>query len=118
VMSGFRNGSSSSRSSARAMRMALPHVVEVQLAIAPFELPARFELEHPRDQTVRRMKHERVERSLSTGAVSRGILGEGELEEGVQLHALTTAAGAVQGQAARGDVAGADERAVEGGRGR
>src|SRR5437016_714115 len=104
MMNGSRNGSSSSCSSTRAMRMALPHVEEVQLAVAPCELPARFELEHPRDQTVRGMKHEPVERSLGTGAVSRGILGEGELEEGVQLHALAAAAGVVEDQAAGADV--------------
>src|SRR6267378_8141087 len=90
------------------MRMR-PHVEEPELAVLPLELAARLELEHPRDQAVLRVEYQRVERPLGTGPVRGGILGEGELEERVQLHALAAAAGILEDHAAGGDVAGARE---------
>src|SRR6266850_1439584 len=108
MMNGSANGSSSAYSSTRAMRMGW-QVEETELAALPRQLPARFELEHPRNQAVPWMKHERVERPLGTGAVGGGVLGEGKLEEGVHLHALAAAAGVVEDHAARADVAGASE---------
>src|SRR5690348_11897907 len=116
MMNGSANGSSSAYSSIRAMRMRR-QIEETQLAALPLELTARLELQHPCDQTVARMKHERMECSLGTRAVGRWVLGERELEEGMQLYALAAATGIVEDHAARGDVAGARERAVEGGGG-
>src|SRR5882762_8061530 len=106
MMNGSANGSSSAYSSIRAMRMRR-QVEETQLAALPLELPARLELAHPGDQTVARMEHEHVQRPLGTGAVGRGVLREGELEEGVQLYALATVTGIVEDHAAGRDVAGA-----------
>src|SRR6266699_2141587 len=115
MMNGSANGSSSSYSSTRAMRMGW-QVEEPELAVVSLELAARLELEHARDQALLRMKYERVERPLGTGAVRGGVLGKGKLEEGVQLHALAAAAGVREDHAAGGDVPGARERAVGGGR--
>src|SRR5439155_19599808 len=105
MMNGSANGSSSANSSTRAMRMG-SHVEEPELTALPLELSVRFELEHPRNQAVPRMKHERVERALGTGAVGGGVLGERELEKGVQLHALAAAAGVLEDHATGADVAG------------
>src|SRR6266705_1288381 len=99
------------------MRMG-SQLEETELALLALELPARFELEHPRNQAVPRMKHEHVERPLRTGAMGGGVLGERELEKGVQLHALAAAAGILEDHAAGADVPRAGERAVGGGRGR
>src|SRR2546426_12676538 len=79
MMNGSANGSSSAYSSTRAMRMD-SQVEEPELAALPLELPARFELEHPRDQPGPRMKHQRVERPLKARPVGGGVLGEGKLE--------------------------------------
>src|SRR6266571_1951754 len=103
MMNGSANGSSSAYSSTRAMRMG-SQVEEPELAALPLELPARFELEHPRDQAVPRMKHERVERPLRARPVGGGVLGERKLEEGVQLHTLAAAAGILEDHAAGADV--------------
>src|SRR6266511_3011247 len=115
MMNGSANGSSSAYSSTRAMCMR-PQVEETELAVLPLELPARCELEHPGDQAVPRVKHECMERPLGTGAVGGGVLGEGNLEEGVHLDALAAAAGVVDDHTAGADVAGARERLVGGGR--
>src|SRR2546427_6131845 len=82
---------------------------ETELALLALEPPARFELEHPRNQAVPRVKHEHVERPLGTGAVGGGVLGEGELEKGVQLHALAAPAGILKDHAAGADVPGSGE---------
>src|SRR2546422_8554769 len=103
MMNGSASGSSSAYNSTRAMRMG-SQVEETELAALALEVPARFELEHPRDQTVPRMKHERVERPLGTGAVGGGVLGERKLEEGVHLHTLAAAAGILEDHATRADV--------------
>src|SRR5437899_3862254 len=66
-MNGSANGSSSAYSSTRAMRMG-SQIEEPQLAALPLELPARFALEHHRDQAVPRMKDQGMERPLDTGA--------------------------------------------------
>src|SRR4029077_7181091 len=108
MMNGSRNGSSSSCSSTRAMRMGL-HIEEMQLAVAPLDLPARRELQHTRDQAVVRREYQRMQRPLSAGAVRRGILGQGQLKECVQLDALAAAAGVLEDHAARADVAGSGE---------
>jgi len=92
------------------------HLAEPELALLALELPARFELEHPRNHAVPRMKHEHVERPLRTGAMGGGVRGERELEKGVQLHALAAAAGILEDHAAGVDVPGAGQRAVKGGR--
>src|SRR2546427_11860391 len=97
------------------MRMR-SHIDEPQLAVVPLELATRLQLEHPRDQALLRTEYEGVERPLGTGAVRGGVLGKGKLEEGVQLHALAAAAGVLEDHAAGGDVPGARERAVGGGR--
>src|SRR6266480_6089394 len=87
MMKGSRNGSSSACSSTRAMRMG-PDVEEVQLAVAPLDLPARLEVQHRGDEPIAGREHERMQRPLGTGAVRRGILGQRQLKEGVQLDAL------------------------------
>src|SRR5207253_8090095 len=92
IMNGSRNGSSSWCSSTRAMRMGR-HVEEMQLVVAPFDLPARLEVQQRGDQAVVRREHQRMQRPLGAGALRRGILGQRQLEEGVQLDALATAAG-------------------------
>src|SRR5437762_11756930 len=116
-MNGSANGSSSAYSSTRAMRMG-SQIEEPELAALPLELPARFALEHHRDQAVPRMKDQGMERPLDTGAVGGGVLGERKLEEGTQLHALASAAGIHEDHATGADVPGARERPVGGGRGR
>src|SRR5204863_3648019 len=60
----------------RAMRMG-SHLAEPELALLALELPARFELEHPRNHAVPRMKHEHVERPLRTGAMGGGYAESG-----------------------------------------
>src|SRR5207253_3653206 len=90
------------------MRMG-SHLAEPELALLALELPARFELEHPRNHAVPRMKHEHVERPLRTGAMGGGVRGERELEKGVQLHALAAAAGILEDHAAGADVPGSGE---------
>src|SRR5207249_1518812 len=107
-MNGSANGSSSAYSSTRAMRMGW-QVEESELAALPLELPARFALEHHRDQAVPRMKDQGMERPLDAGAVGGGVLGERKLEEGMQLHALATAAGILEDHATGADVAGAGQ---------
>src|SRR5947207_13440403 len=99
------------------MRMG-SQIEEAELAALPLELPARFALEHHRDQAVPRMKDQGMERPLDTGAVGGGVLGERKLEEGMQLHALAAAAGILEAHATGADVPGARERPVGGGRGR
>src|SRR6266700_5969376 len=117
MMNGSTNGSVSSNSSARVIRTRR-HVEKMELAIAPREHAVRLELEHPRDQPVPRVEHERVQRARGARAVRRGVLRQGELEERVQLHALAAAPGVLEDHAARTDIPGADKRAVEGGGGR
>src|SRR3989442_7457074 len=107
-MNGSANGSASGYRSTRVMGMGW-QIEEPELAALPLELPARFALEHHRDQAVPRMKHQGVERPLDTGAVGGGVLGERKLEEGVQLHALATAAGILKDHGTGADVAGALE---------
>src|SRR3989441_7713234 len=82
---------------------------ETELALLALEPPARFELEHPRNQAVPRMKHEHVERPLGTRAMGGGVLGERKLEKGVQLHALAAAAGIVKDHAAGRNISSAGE---------
>src|SRR5436190_1685198 len=91
-MNGSANGSSSAYSSTRAMRMG-SQIEEPELAALPLELPARFALEHHRDQAVPRMKDQGMERPLDTGAVGGGVLGKRKLEEGMQLHTLAATGG-------------------------
>src|SRR5207247_10028940 len=81
------------------MRMG-SQLKEPELALLALELPARFELEHPRNHAVPRMKHEHVERPLRTRAMGSAVLGERELEKGGQLHALAAAAGILEDHAA------------------
>src|SRR6266700_1716987 len=94
MMNGSTNGRVSSNSSARVIRTRR-HVEKMELAIAPREHALRLEPEHPRDQPVPRVEHERV-----------------------QLHALAAAPGVLEDHAARTDIPGADKRAVAGSRGR
>src|SRR6184192_1445633 len=108
MMNGSANGSSSSYSSTRAMRIGW-QVEEPELAVVSLELAARLELEHARDQALLRMKYERVERPLGTGAVRGGVLGKGKLEEGVHLHALPAAAGILEDHAAGPNIPSAGE---------
>src|SRR5712691_2150113 len=108
MINGSANGSSSAYSSTRAMRMG-PQVEEPEVAALSRELPARFELEHPRDQAVSRMKQERVKRPLGTGAVGGGVIGEGNLEECVHLHALAAAACVVEDHATVPNISSAGE---------
>src|SRR5437899_7936005 len=117
MMNGSTSGRARSNSSIRAMRITR-QIQEVHLSAAALELPLGLELQHPGDQAVPRVKHEHVERPLGTGAVGGGVLGEGELEKGVQLRALAASLRVFEQHAARADVAGADKRAVGGGSGR
>src|SRR6184192_1709295 len=94
MMNGSTKGSVSSYSSARAMRIR-GEIQEMQLAAPPLELAQRLELEHPRDQAVPRVKHERVQGPLGARAVRGGILGERELKERMELDALAAATGVV-----------------------
>src|SRR5206468_11616085 len=80
-MNGSANGSSSAYSSTRAMRMG-SQIEEPELAALPLELPARFALEHHRDQAVPRMKDQGMERPLDAGAVGGGVLGERSWKKG------------------------------------
>src|SRR5438477_11251679 len=108
MMNGSANGSSSAYSSTLAMRMGSE--VEVpKLAALPLERAARFELEHPCEQPVPRMKHVRVEAPLGTRAVGGGVLGEGKLEEGVQLYALAAATGVLEDHPAGANIPSAGE---------
>src|SRR5690348_4969514 len=115
-MNGSANGSSRSKRSTLAMR-TMSHVEEMQLTAALLELAVRLEPEQPRDQSVARVKDERMQHPSGPGPLRRGILGERELKERVELSALATATGVLEKHAAGGDVAGAGE-AREVGRGR
>src|SRR2546426_5260833 len=108
MMNGSTSGRASSNSSIRAMRITR-QIQEVPLSAAALELPLGLELQHPGDQAVPRVKHEHVERPLGTGAVRGGVLGEGELEKGVQLHALAATTGILKDHTAGADVPGADK---------
>src|SRR2546428_12964319 len=108
MMNGSTSGRASSNSSIRAMRITR-QIQEVQLSAAALELPLGLELHDPGDQAVQRVKYEHVERPLATGAVGGGVLGEGELEKGVQLHALAAATGILKDHAAGADVPGSGE---------
>ena len=73
--------------------------------------PARLlQIEHPRDQPALGMEQQRVQRPLGAGAGRGRILGERQLEEGVQLDALAAELRVLQDHAPGGDVAGAGER--------
>src|SRR5689334_17102883 len=99
------------------MRMPC-HVEEVQLAVAPLQLSARLELEEPRDQSVLRVKHERVQHARRPRTMRRGVLGQGKLKKRVQLDALAAAARIFEDHTAGVDVAGTAKAEVEVGRGR
>src|SRR2546426_3270394 len=90
MMNGSTKGRVSSCSSTLAM-CTCGHVEEVQLAAPALERTSCPELEHPSDESVLRVKHERVERALGARALGRGILGQGKLEERVELDALAAA---------------------------
>src|SRR5690242_8107878 len=117
MMNGSANGSSRAKSSTLAMR-TMSHVEEMQLAAASLELAVRLELEQPRDQSLPRVKDERVQHPGGPGPLCRGVLGERELKERVELNALATASRVLEQHAAGGDVAGAAKAGVEVGRGR
>src|SRR5437879_9308284 len=101
-MNGSANGSSSAYSSTHAMRMG-SQIEEPELAALPLELPARFALEHHRDQADPRMKDQGMERPLEPGAVGGGVLGKRKLETGMRLHTLAAAAGILEDHATGAD---------------
>src|SRR2546422_9079333 len=103
MMNGSTKGRVSSCSSTLAM-CTCGHVEEVQLAAPALERTSCLELEHPSDESVLGVKHERVERALGARALGRGILGQGKLEERVELDALAAAPGVLEDHPAGHDV--------------
>src|SRR3989441_9352405 len=79
-------------------------IQEVQLPVAALELSPSLELQHSRDQAVPRIEYQRVQRALRARPVGRGVLGERQLEERVQLRAFAAAAGILKDHAAGADV--------------
>src|SRR2546426_12666039 len=100
MMNGSTSGRASSNSSTRATRITR-QIREVQLPAATLERPLGLELQDPRDQAVPRVEYQRVERALRARPVGRGVLGERQLEERVQLRAFGAAAGILKCHAAR-----------------
>src|SRR2546425_10678456 len=117
MMTGSTGGGASSDSSPRATRLPR-QTQEVHPPAATLERPLGLELQDPRDQAVPRIEYQRVQRALRARPVGRGVLGERQLEERVQLRAFAAAAGILKDHAAGADVPGAHKRAVGGGRGR
>src|SRR2546422_6845737 len=103
MMNGSTSGRARSNSSMRAMRITR-QIQEVQLPAATLQLPLGLELQDPRDQAVPRIEYQRVQRALRARPVGRGVLGERQLEERVQLRAFAAAAGILKDHAAGADV--------------
>src|SRR5207247_4246124 len=103
MMNGSTKGRVSSCSATLAM-CTCGHVEEVQLAAPALERTSCLQLEHPSDESVLGVKHERVERALGARALGRGILGQGNLEERVELDALAAAPGVLEDHSAGADV--------------
>src|SRR2546422_1061390 len=108
----MRNGATSGRpspkSSPRATRITR-QTQEVRLPAATLERPLGLELQDPRDQAVPRIEYQRVQRALRARPVGRGVLGERQLEERVELRAFAAAAGILKDHAAGADVPGANK---------
>src|SRR5260370_28267265 len=110
MMNGSTSGSASSNSSTRLMRTG-GGAQEMELAGASLERAVGLEVGHAGDEAVARVKHEGVERPLGARAVRRRILRQRQLEERVELDALTAAARVGEDHAPRADVAGAAQAA-------
>src|SRR6266566_10019489 len=106
MMNGSTRGSVSSYNSARSIRTG-NEIEKAQHAVAPLQVSRLLELEQPRDHAVRRVEHQRVQRAPGARTIHGGILRQGQLEEGVELHTLTAAARVLEQRAAGPDVAGA-----------
>src|SRR3989442_6637367 len=101
----MRKGSTSGRVSSKssALTMRIHEIQKVKLATAPLQSALRLELQQPRDQPFVRMKHQRVQRSLSTRPGGRGVLREGKLEERVDLDVGAAPAGVLPNHPRGGD---------------
>src|SRR2546425_1300065 len=106
---GSTSGRVSSKSSARAIRIG-QEVEEMQLATTARELAGGLTLEHHGNEPVTRVEDQRVQGTLRTRAISRGILLVWELEERVQLDGRAATECVVDDHPAGVDVAGAAER--------
>src|SRR6266496_5561279 len=115
MTNGSRSGSTSSNSSARAIRIG-QKVEEMQLAAASLEFAIRFTLQHHSDQPVARVEDQRVDGPLCPRTVSRRIFLERQLKKRVQLDRGAAARRVFDDQAPGVDVAGAAKAAVRGGR--
>src|SRR5690349_1271040 len=85
MMNGSSSGSVSSYSSAVVMRM-VRQVEKMERAIAALEPPLLFQLEQHGDEPVLWIEHEGVQGARRPRTVGRRVLGQRQLEEGVQLH--------------------------------
>src|SRR5947208_2799617 len=111
MTNGSSNGSASSNSSARAMRIRGGHEIqEMEAPTAPLELPRRLTLQHDGDQTVARMEDQGVQRTLRARAIGCGILLERQLKECMELHRRTATQRVVDDHPARIDVPGPCKR--------
>src|SRR5256885_13781873 len=84
MMKGSSSGSTSSNSSARAIRIG-QEIEEMQLAAAACERARGFAFEHCGEQSIARLENQSMERTLRPRAVGRRIFLERQVKESVQL---------------------------------